>query len=42
MGKCRRQLGFLLTAQKFSPELRNALEDSDNRLLGNINVIRVF
>ena len=37
-----RFLWALLAAQKLSPELSNALEYSDNRLLGNINVIRVF
>jgi len=30
----------LLAAQKLSPELRNALEDSENRLLGSLYVIR--
>jgi PIN domain nuclease of toxin-antitoxin system len=35
-------LWALLAAQKLSPELRNALEDSDNTLLVSFIVIRVF
>jgi PIN domain nuclease of toxin-antitoxin system len=37
-----RFLWALLAAQKLSPELRNALEDSDNTLLVSFIVIRVF
>jgi PIN domain nuclease of toxin-antitoxin system len=39
---CLVLLWALLAAQKLSPELRNALEDSDNTLLGSISAIRVF
>jgi PIN domain nuclease of toxin-antitoxin system len=39
---CHELLWALLAAQKLSPELRNALEDSDNRLLFSFIVIRVF
>ena len=35
-------LWALLAAQKLSPELRNALEESDNTLLCSISAIRVF
>ena len=39
---CHMLLWALLAAQKLSPELRNALEDGDNTLLGSISAIRVF
>jgi PIN domain nuclease of toxin-antitoxin system len=39
---CHELLWALLAAQKLSPGLRNALEDSDNRLLVSFIVIRVF
>ena len=39
---CHVLLWALLAAQKLSPELRNALEEIDNTLLGSISVIRVF
>ena len=39
---CHVLLWALLAAQKLSPELRNALEDGDNTLLGSISAIRVF
>lgn len=39
---CHVLLWALLAAQKLSPELRNALEDSDNTLLVSFIVIRVF
>jgi PIN domain nuclease of toxin-antitoxin system len=37
-----RFLWALLAVHKFSPELRNVLEDSDNTLLVSFIVIRVF
>ncbi len=39
---CHVLLWALLAAQKLSPELRNALEDSDNTLVISFCVIRVF
>lgn len=39
---CHVLLWALLAAQKLSPELRYALEDGDNTLLGSISAIRVF
>ena len=39
---CHELLWALLEPQKLSPELRNALEDSDNTLLVSFIVIRVF